>query len=158
VEIKMARFDLAVALTLVHEGGYVDNPIDKGGPTNFGITQADMPGVDMRTITREQAIAYYAAHYWNKLYDGIVDQPVANKLFDMGVLTGPHVAVKLLQQVLGVVADGTFGPKSLATTNVDGPALLGLYRPVLRQHFIDLVAKVPQDETFLKGWENRVDS
>lgn len=50
------------------EGGYVNNPADRGGPTNWGITQmtARAHGFtgDMRTMTRDQAVAIYEADYW----------------------------------------------------------------------------------------------
>src|ERR1700686_393552 len=96
----MADFNQAVAKTLVHEGGYVDNPNDPGGATKYGITQADMPGINIADITTEQAVAYYAEHYWKTLYSQITDQSLAEKLFDMGVLFGVGTAVKLLQIAL----------------------------------------------------------
>jgi lysozyme family protein len=55
----MADSKIAIAMTLIHEGGYVDNPADSGGPTNMGITQKDMPGQDMRTLKVEKANTYY---------------------------------------------------------------------------------------------------
>ena len=59
----MADFQIAVHKTLVHEGGFVDNKNDSGGQTKYGITQADLPGVSIKDITLEQAVAYYAEHY-----------------------------------------------------------------------------------------------
>jgi lysozyme family protein len=35
----MATFKEAVEKVLVHEGGYIFHPADKGGATNLGITQ-----------------------------------------------------------------------------------------------------------------------
>ncbi|ELW9416697.1 hypothetical protein SIO58_000529, partial [Enterobacter hormaechei] len=50
------------------EGGYVDHPNDKGGPTNWGITQATARAHgytgDMRNLTREQALAILESDYW----------------------------------------------------------------------------------------------
>ena len=82
----MADFTQAVQKTLIHEGGYVDNPHDTGGPTKYGITQADMPGQDIAAITSAQALDYYHEHYWKQPYDEIEDQLLGEKLFDMGVL------------------------------------------------------------------------
>lgn len=154
----MADFKISVAKTLVHEGGYVNNPDDKGGPTNFGITQADMPGVDMRTITPEQATEYYREHYWKDLYSQIESQDVADKLFDMGVLTGIGEAVKLLQRTLRIVADGVFGPGTLTAVNQIGDGVLEDYKATLRAHYEAIVAAHPVDVEFIDGWENRVNS
>src|SRR5271170_1065779 len=131
----MADFRIAVAKTLVHEGGYTDNAADRGGPTNYGITQADFPGVDMRTITAAQATEYYAKHYWKPLYSQINDQDIASKLFDMGVLFGIGTAVKILQvsmeSEISLVSDGDFGPETLADVNQYGN--LQQYKTVLIQ-------------------------
>lgn len=156
----MADFNLAVQKTLVHEGGYVNNPNDKGGPTKYGITQADMPGVNMATITPQQATAYYQEHYWKSLYSQITDQAIAEKLFDMGVLFGVGTAVKLLQLSLStgitVVQDGAFGPNTLARLNDQGD--LNKYRTVLYNHVMDVINRNPQDAEFVTGWTNRIAS
>ena len=156
----MADYKIAVQKTLTHEGGYVNNPHDKGGPTKYGITQADMPGEDIQSITPDQAIAYYAEHYWKDLYSQINDQSLAEKLFDMGVLFGVKTAVKLLQismqSVINVVSDGAFGPNTLAAVNEHGN--LAVYRVVLINHCMDVVNRNPQDSEFLHGWLNRIQS
>jgi lysozyme family protein len=161
----MADSNVAIALTLQHEGGYVNNPNDKGGPTKYGITQADMPGVDIASITPEQATAYYAEHYWKPLYSQISEQVVANKLFDMGVLGGIGTAVKCLQRAMGfpqAAVDGQFGPGTLSYLNehassvMDTQTMMTQYRHMLDTHFEAVVATNPQDAEFLKGWENRV--
>src|ERR1039458_2404067 len=82
----MAQFLAAIQYVLLNEGGFSDDPNDPGGATNFGILQRELPGVDIRTITREQAISFYLPNYWNKaLYANIASQQVATKLFDMHV-------------------------------------------------------------------------
>src|SRR3546814_10787624 len=54
--------------TLFRSGGYVDHPNDRGGPTNFGITQAVARANgylgEMRKLPRETAKAFYRAIYW----------------------------------------------------------------------------------------------
>ena len=60
----MADFNQAVVLTLKHEGGFVDNPADPGGATNMGITQRDLPGVDIRNLSTPLAMNYYREHFW----------------------------------------------------------------------------------------------
>jgi lysozyme family protein len=158
----MADFNQAIQKTLIHEGGYVNNPNDKGGPTKYGITQADMPGVNMQTLSQTDAIAYYRAHYWKDLYSQITSQLVAEKIFDMGVLMGVGTAVKLLQLTIKnsmmIVPDGAFGPQTLTDVNQIGDALLGSYRTVLLNHAINIVNNNPNDGGFIQGWITRINS
>lgn len=158
----MADFNLAVQKTLVHEGGYVNNPHDKGGPTKYGITQADMPGVDMKSITTDQAVTYYTANYWKSLYSQINSQSLAEKLFDMGVLFGVKTAVRLLQitmqNEISIVSDGVFGEETLADVNQESEDLLARYRTTLIQHVVNIVNHNPEDGVFVNGWVNRINS
>lgn len=157
----MADFNQAVQKTLVHEGGYVDNKNDKGGPTKYGITQADMPGVDISGISAAQAVEYYREHYWKDLYSQINDQSIAEKLFDMGVLFGVGTAVKLLQitiaKDISIVSDDNFGPQTLADVNQE-TALLPAYRATLLNHCMNIVNVNPGDAVFVQGWVNRINS
>lgn len=158
----MADFRTAVLATLVHEGGYVDNPADRGGPTNYGITQADMPGQDMRTLTEDQAILYYLEHYWKSGYSQIESQAVASKLFDMGVLFGVGTAVRILQLSLaqfGVVSDGVFGPQTLAAVNQADPiSLLSIMQESFVTHIFNIAKTDTAQRQFLKGWATRINA
>jgi lysozyme family protein len=159
----MSDFKIAVLKTLKNEGGYVNDPADPGGATNFGIIQADMPGVDMQTITQDQAVQYYAQHYWKPLYSQIEDQSVADKLFDMGVLFGVGTAVKNLQQALTsgftITVDGIFGAETLSAINqADGPSLLTAYKTLLITHIFAIATAKPQTRKFLTGWGKRINS
>jgi len=158
----MADFKQAVRLTLQHEGGFSDSPNDPGGATNMGITQADMPGQDMRALTVEQATQYYDQHYWKSLYSQIISQLVANKLFDMGVLFGVGTAVKVMQSIFdrhGVVVDGVFGPHTLDLVNTAEPTgLLAEYKKQMLVHAESVVARNPTLSVFLNGWSNRINS
>ena len=159
----MSQFSIAIALTLEHEGGYVDNPADPGGPTNMGVTQADMPGVDIKDLTVAQAEAFYKQNYWNPLYDQIADQSVANKIFDMGVLCGVHEAVQYAQWStnvrLTIEADGVFGSETLAAVNgTDSTTFLETYKAGLVFYALDIVATYSDERIFLDGWVNRINS
>jgi len=155
----MADPNIAIALTLQHEGGYVDDPADPGGATNMGVTQADMPGVNMRDLTPAQAIAYYEENYWKPLYSQISDQLVANKLFDMGVLDGVGTAVRILQQAIPITpADGGFGPNTLAAVNAADSGLLQRFKNGLLAREEQVAAAHPAEEKFLDGWKTRVNS
>jgi lysozyme family protein len=154
----MADPNVAIIKTLHSEGGFVDNPADRGGPTNMGITQADLPGTPIQNLTIGQAETYYSEHYWKPLYSQIESQDIANKLFDMGVLFGVGTVVIFLQTCLNLEpTDGVFGPKTLQATNEADPAtLLVAFKSVLMTHATAIGAKDPTQRQFVKGWWNRI--
>lgn len=155
----MADSKIAIAKTLVNEGGYVNNPNDSGGPTKYGITQRDLPGEDIENLTPERATAYYLENYWKSLYSEIEVQSVANKIFDLGVLFGVGEAVKLLQILFGITSDGVFGPVTLAHVNqTDATNLLVTYKTAFVTYAIGIANEKPQDREFLTGWIRRVNS
>lgn len=155
----MADPKISIAKTLINEGGYVDNPNDSGGPTKYGITQRDLPGEDIENLTPERATAYYLENYWKAFYSQINDQNVADKLFDLGVLFGIGTAVKLLQTVLNLTADGVFGMVSVAAVNQsDSTSLLSSYKTAFVSHAIGIANAQPKDRVFLTGWINRINS
>jgi lysozyme family protein len=121
---------------LEREGGYVNHPNDRGGPTIYGITEAvarahGYTGA-MRSLPREEAVAIYKRLYWLRpKFDSVEkrSQAVAAELFDTGVNMGPAVAVTFLQRALSaldreqkdyadLVPDVRIGPARL--TALDG--------------------------------------
>ena len=99
--------DALVEALIEREGGYVDNPSDKGGPTCFGITQAVARANGycgpMRQLPREEAAEIYKRLYWLRPhFDEVAARSVriAAELFDTGANMGPAVAVTFLQRAL----------------------------------------------------------
>jgi lysozyme family protein len=127
----MADFMLAIPYVLGNEGGYVNNPRDPGGETNWGICKRDHPDLDIKRLTKPQAILIYQHQYWS--YDPIEDQRVATKLLDMAVnMEGTGIAgwaIRIVQmaakfQVPSCKVDGIWGPDTLASINVCHPQVL----------------------------------
>jgi lysozyme family protein len=156
----MSQFEPAVEITLKREGGFVDNPDDKGGPTNMGITQEDMPGVNLKTLTVQQATFYYEDHFWSPVLELIQSQNVCNKIFDMGVVFGRETATRLAQVVLGLPAPyGVFGPETMSALNAHDPAaFLSAYKSRLEVHARWILTQDPTQEQFVNGWVNRINS
>lgn len=116
---------------VAREGGYVNDPDDPGGATNFGVTihtmrrlgldldrDGTVTAADVRRLTREQAINIFLEHYFNRPLIAELPQPMHATVFDMYVNAGGN-AVKILQRLLsemgyGVTVDGALGPKSIA--------------------------------------------
>lgn len=101
-----------IAEVIDREGGYVNHPADRGGPTCWGITlkTARDNGYegDMRALPRSVAAKIYANRYWHSLgLDDIAEfnQDLALVLFDFGVNSGPGRAAEYLQIQLNVLND-----------------------------------------------------
>jgi lysozyme family protein len=97
------------------EGGYVNDPRDPGGETNYGISKRSHPNEDIKNLTRERAAEIYRTDYWNPVAGRVVDMAprLAFLLFDSSVNQGKGAAAKMLQGVLHVAQDGIIGPKTL---------------------------------------------
>ena len=52
-------FNEIIEKVLEHEGGYVNDPHDAGGETNYGIAKRWYPNVDIKNLTKEQAKKIY---------------------------------------------------------------------------------------------------
>ena len=141
----MADFASALALTLKHEGGFVDDKDDLGGATNLGITKATYEawvGVpvtveDMRALTVDMVTPIYKKRYWDVLsLDDCQDQRYAESLFDYCVNAGPGAAHKANDAARG-----------------DLRALLA----AKMEHYEAIVAHRPASEKFLAGWTKRAE-
>ena len=124
--------DELIDALIEREGGYVNHPSDRGGPTKYGITEAvarahGFSGA-MRGLPREEAAAIYKRLYWLRpRFDQVARRSakIAGELFDTGVNMGPAVAATFLQRALSalnrnradypdLVPDGRIGPSTLA--------------------------------------------
>ena len=153
----MATFELAIPIVLRHEGGYVNDPADPGGETNFGISKRSYPDVDIKNLTQNEAMVIYRTHWWDRYnYGAIIPQAVANKIFDMAVNLGASRAHKIVQKVLQIDQDGIVGPATLAELNTQSSlkVIVGL-QDTQAQFYRNLVLADPSKQKFLQGWLNR---
>ncbi|QPC43482.1 glycoside hydrolase family 108 protein [Kaustia mangrovi] len=115
----MARSTLSDALRLMfgHEGGYVNDPKDPGGPTKYGVTLATLAAhrgrkvtaADVRNLTLSEARIIYRKSYWKQSGGDLLPRGLDYAVFDFGVHSGPATAVKVLQRLVGVSQDGIVG-------------------------------------------------
>jgi lysozyme family protein len=151
------------------EGGYVNDPDDKGGATNMGVTLAtwklvgydkdndgDIDSADIRLLTKEDFKAVLQK-YWNKWRaDEIKNQSVANILVDWYWGSGKW-GIVIPQRILGIVQDGVVGPKTIAALNaVDQEQLFEAILAARDKFLDDIVKKKPSQKKFIKGWKNRL--
>ena len=155
-------FDKAIEIVLKHEGEtYTDHPNDRGGPTKFGIAQRWNPDVDVKALTRTQAIEIYWERYWRgRRYDSLPDS-IAIKTFDLAVNLGNRTAVKCLQRALQacglpVAIDGILGNQTCGAAEKTNPdALLAALRSEAAGEYRLLVARSADQAVFQGGWLNR---
>lgn len=146
--------------TLKREGGYVDNPNDKGGPTNKGITlktlRRHVPDAtvdDLKRISDAMVMTIYRTDYWNPVKGALLPPGLDLMVFDMAVTSGPGTSVRLLQTCVGAASDGAIGPKTLAAIKT-APADQTLIRLALRQSWF--YGNLADAVHFGDGWTNRL--
>ena len=150
-------FEEIINQVLEHEGGYVNDPHDAGGETNFGIAKKFNPDVDIKNLTKEGAKEIYYEKYWKPSKADKVPDQLKHIYFDMVVNFGKRGAVKVLQQAAvakghKIAVDGGIGPNTLkAIKNVETDRVRA-YR-VLK--FASIVIKKPTQEKFWFGWFRR---
>jgi lysozyme family protein len=171
-------FDKYIDDLIAREGGYVDHPADRGGPTNWGITEqvARAYGYTgrMQDMPRSVAKSIYLERYWEAPKFNLVNEhsaAVAEELLDTGVNMGPGVAARFLQRALNalnnegkhypdVPVDGAIGRITIAALRAylgvrgkDGHVVL--VRALNAQQavrYIEIAEARPNQEAFVHGW------
>jgi lysozyme family protein len=155
----MDAFTKSVEFSLKWEGGYSNDPLDPGGETRYGISKRSYPEVDIKKLTRLDALEIYRRDFWGKAKCNLMKYPLSMVHFDCAVNSGVHQAAVLLQRALGVADDGNIGPKTLAAIQQADADVLATLAIDEREHFYRaLVQRTPQLSRFLAGWINRIES
>jgi lysozyme family protein len=167
---------------IAREGGYVNDPTDRGGETMYGITKKVARENDylgqMKYLPYALAVSIYQKRYWDALRLNNIctrSHELAKQLFDFGVNSGVSTAGKCLQKVLNVlnqqqalypdlVADGILGTRTLTALikfeqhrKQDGLALLAEVVRGQRISFcVDIAIKDQTQERYQYGWLNRI--
>lgn len=170
-------FDKLSITLLGKEGGYVNNPNDSGGETNWGVTVAvarvNGYAGSMKAMTREQALAIYRKMYWEGPgfpLVALISERIAGELFDTGVNMGDRVAVTFLQQSLNVLnrqqkdykditVDGKLGKGTLDALKLfmekrglNGVTVLMKALNILQGARYIQIAQGGKNEEFVYGW------
>lgn len=181
----MADFRKLKPIIRKAEGGFVNDPVDNGGATMYGITLKtfretygnDKTVNDLKHITEEQWDNIFKNRFWDKWQaDKINNQSIANLLVDW--LWGSGInGIKLPQQILELKADGIVGKLTLMKIN-DNPNQKELFDKLWNRrlkHFqniaensvialekklgrklTDKEIKEKTQKRFLNGWINRL--
>lgn len=151
---------------LIREGGFVDHPADRGGPTCHGVTQTTLAewrghpvtADDVRNLTVGEAGELYRDRYIAKPgFLTIENQQIRAHVVDCAVNHGPANAVKMLQKAAHTFADGYLGPQTRAA--VDRMDAGALYRRLCAERakfYGQIITRDPSQHIFASGWMARL--
>jgi lysozyme family protein len=179
----MTNVDELIEEVIEREGGYVNHPADRGGATNWGVTEAvarrqGYTG-EMRALPRSDAIAIYKRLYWlSPRFDAVAQRAprLAAEMFDTGINMGTGTATGFLQRALNALnregrdypdlkVDRAVGPATLAALDAflskRGKAAEGVLLKAVEAlqgaHYLNIAEARPSQEAFVYGWlANRI--
>jgi len=135
-EVKCPQsFERALAFVLAKEGGYVNDPSDPGGETNYGISKRAYPDLDIKALTLEDAKAIYWTDYWSAAGCGMYLDGFGGFIFDTAVNQGVGF-------VRGLMEREGFNEAMLIASRL--------------RRYSEIVRKNPDMIKYLRGWVNRV--
>lgn len=147
------EFKQACDRLLGHEGGYVNDPNDPGGETNWGISKRSYPEEDIKHLTRVRAEQIYRRDFWDRIHADELYDGVAFQAFDFAVNSGIETAVRKLQAALRVADDGHWGPatRSAALSMSESDQIMRLLA-----HRLRFMARLVNWKHAGKGWAIRI--
>lgn len=169
----MAKFEAFAGKVLHLEGGYVNHPLDRGGPTKYGVIlsiwrehghdkdgDGDIDAEDIKQLTEEDAKFIAKKIFWDYFRaDFILNQSVAEFIVDWGYNSGRGTVAKQVQRLLNVEQDGIVGIQTLTAINVCAQEHFFAILKAARKLFIEnIVTRRPDQKVFYKGWMNRINS
>lgn len=167
--------DKLLADILRREGGFVNHPSDRGGPTKYGVTIGTLASwlghpttiEEVRALDEETAREIYAQRYFHAPRIDSLPEAIQPILFDCAVNHGPRQAIKFLQQVVNesgfgpVDVDGALGPQSRRAAEQAaaemGPFLGNALVEERKAFYAALIARDPSQGVFEKGWMARAE-
>lgn len=172
------NIDSYLTTILIHEGGYVNHPNDRGGPTNFGITQATLSNYlgrkasinDVKELKEETAREIYLSRYFYSPRINMFPEPIQLISFDMCVNHGPRNAIRMVQRVINqasvinqrISEDGIAGVQTFNAAEVTERSMGNYFTNAIvdeRINFYELiVSRRPDQRVFLAGWKRRANS
>ncbi len=139
-ELKMTNFQWAVQFLVDKsdgfdaEGGYVNDPVDPGGETKYGISKRANPEVDIKNLTLDGAIAIYKRKYWDRYQLDPVPLPLCIVLLDSFVQHNPKKVLEWQKNTQD-------------------------YKEIIRirrEYYLRIIQNKPAQIRFKNGWMNRL--
>ena len=171
---------------VAREGGFVNDPDDPGGATNYGVTihtmrrlgldldrDGDVDVQDVRRLTKAQARQIFVDHYFHRPGIGKLPEALQATVFDMYVNAGAN-AVRVLQTLLvemgqRIDVDGAIGPQTVEATKIAFASapnhLADAYGIARRNYYYRLADKRPASRKYARrrdggkgGWIARAEA
>lgn len=147
------KFDDFIERLLSHEGGYVNDPRDPGGETQWGISKRSYPSLNIKTLTREQAKAIYRRDFWERSNADKLAPAVGFNVLDGAVNSGITQSIRWLQRAAGVADDGVWGKVTASAVSKADPSDLVMRYNAAR---LDFMTRLNTWPAFGKGWARRI--
>lgn len=162
----MSKFEKALAYVFDVEKLFSNHPLDRGGPTMYGITQVTydswrraraLAPKAVSSLSRDEAKEIYRQWFWDAAGCELLPETLATCAFDAMVNHRPKVAIGLMQKTLGVPADGMIGPVTQKAYREaqDGAQLIWKFVDARLDLYATIVVEDPTQLAFLKGWLRR---
>jgi lysozyme family protein len=154
----LVEFEDIIEKVLEHEGGYIDDPTDRGGETKYGISKRAYPDENIKELTIERAKELYKRDYWDRFRTADLPNRIRHIYVDMCINMGGGRAIKILQEACNsknaekIDVDGGIGPATIKAASNLEPFRLRAYRVMF---YAELVMKKPEQERFWVGWFRR---
>lgn len=149
----MISFDEVFDRLIGHEGGYVNDPNDPGGETNWGISKRSYPNVDIKNLTRAGAKAIYLTDFWLRIHADRLPGSIAFQLMDFAVNSGIETAVRYFQRAIGVADDGHWGPISQGVAEHTSESDMVM---ALNAERLDFMTRLKNWPNAGRGWARRI--
>ena len=169
----MAKFENFAGKLLRLEGGYVNHPLDRGGPTKYGVIltvwqehghdkdgDGDIDAEDIKKLSEEDAKWIAKKIFWDYFQaDFILNESVAQFIVDWGYNSGRKTIAKIVQRLVNVAVDGVVGPQTITAINCADQEMLFNTLKIERKVFLNnIIKRRPDQIVFYNGWMNRVNS
>lgn len=171
----MPDIDKMIDDILRREGGFVDHPDDRGGPTKYGITIGTLSRYigraalrsEVENLSEDVARDIYERNYYIGPRIDRLPESIQPFIFDCAVNHGPRQAIRFVQSVCNqagytppLSTDGAMGPNTLKGAEWADQEMGDVFLKALieerRNFYYAIVEARPSQEKFLKGWLNRV--
>lgn len=158
-------FDLAFENVLLYEGGFTNDPKDRGNwttgvigkgsckGTKYGISAMSYPSLNIRELTENQAKDIYYKDFWLKNKLDKVEPVLAFQLFDASIQHGSSTAIKMLQKLLGIPASGSLDDVTLSTLTYENQKVIA-YKYIAKR--LEYYTSIKTFSIYGKGWVNRM--